>query len=135
MITPISSNSNLVATQQKAQAELEQNTFNQVLDKARQAQDDKKLKEACQELESVFLYQALSAMRSTVPANPLLGRSQAEDIFQGMLDQEVTKSASKSGGIGLADILYRQLKQTVSQEKETSTAETSTTDKVNTVQK
>lgn len=118
MIRPISSNSNLIATQEKAQAELEQSTFNQVLDKARKADDDKRLKEACQEMESVFLYQVLSAMRSTVPPNPLLGRSQAEEIFQSMLDQELTKSASKTGSIGLAEILYKQLKQAMTLQKE-----------------
>ncbi|MGE5379575.1 MAG: rod-binding protein [Methylocystaceae bacterium] len=128
MIKPIGSNSNLIATQQKAEAELEQNNFDQVLKKAGQAQDDKKLKEACQELESVFLYQMLSAMRSTLSPNPLLGRSQAEEIFQGMLDQEVTKNASKTGTVGLADILYNQLKQTMTQQKNPGPAQTQTTD-------
>ncbi|MGE5454230.1 MAG: rod-binding protein [Methylocystaceae bacterium] len=133
MITPVSSNSNLIATQQKATAELEQNTFNQVLDKTRQAQDDKQLKAACQEMESVFLYQVMSTMRSTVPPNPLLGRSQAEDIFQGMLDQEVTKNAAKTGSIGLAEMLYGQLKQTLTQKSDpqsvtTPAVKTETTD-------
>lgn len=120
MISPVSSNSNIAATQQKAAAELEQSTFNQVLDKARKANDEKRLKESCQEMESVFLNQVLSAMRSTVPANPLLGRSQAEEIFQSMLDQELTKSASKTGSVGLADILFQQLKQTLDQQPASS---------------
>lgn len=127
MINPVSSNSNLMATQQKAAAELEKNTFNQVLQKTQQAQDDKSLLEACQELESVFLNQIMSVMRSTVPANALLGRSQAEEIFQGMLDQEYAKSASKTGSIGLAEIIFRQLKQSTdtTPASETPTAPTS----------
>jgi len=131
MIKPISSNSNLVATQQKAAAELEQSSFNKVLDKARQAEDDKRLREACQEMESVFLNQVLSTMRSTVPPNALLGRSQAEDIFQGMLDQEYAKSASKTGSIGLAEIIFRQLKQTMDTAQEIDSAANPTAPKTN----
>lgn len=131
MIRPISSNSNLAATQQKADAELAESTFNQVLDKARRADDEKRLKESCQEMESVFLNQVLSVMRSTVPANPLLGRSQAEEIFQSMLDQELTKSAAKTGTIGLAEILFKQLKQTLDQQPKTSSEVNSSVDTTN----
>jgi len=72
-------------------------------------EQDKALKNACLEFESIFIYQMLSAMRSTVPENELIPEGQGEKVFKTMLDQEYSSQMSKAGGIGLADILYKQL--------------------------
>lgn len=77
-----------------------------------QAQDEAKLKEACQQLESVFLNQMLAQMRKCAGSENggLLGGGQGEQMFQGMLDQERAKAWSQDGGVGLASILFEQMK-------------------------
>lgn len=71
--------------------------------------DDKKLKSVCREMESVFLNIMLTRMRATVPKSDLLPDRSKEEIMQSMLDSEMTKSMAQAGGIGIADMLYRQL--------------------------
>lgn len=72
--------------------------------------DDKKLREAAQEFESILTFTMLKHMREAVPKSDLL-KSSAEEIYQSMMDQEVTKSAAKTKGLGIADMLYRQFSQ------------------------
>lgn len=90
---------------------VESSSFEEALKKAAESGDDEKLKEACQEFESVFLNMMLSTMRKTIPDGGLTEKSQATETFESMLDQEYSKSLSKSGGIGLADVLAKQLKK------------------------
>lgn len=71
--------------------------------------EDAKLKTACKDMEAVFLNMMLTQMRATVPKGNLLGESSGEKIIQSLLDTELTKNMSQAGGIGLADMLYRQL--------------------------
>lgn len=73
------------------------------------AGQDKKLKQACQDFESVFMGFVLKGMRKTVQKSDLFGSNKAEDMFTDMMDDEVCKSASKSNSMGIADLLYRQL--------------------------
>lgn len=74
-----------------------------------------KLKEACQEFESLLLGQMLSQMRTSVEVmkSNLFGEGKDEEVFASFLDQERAKAWSQSGGIGLASILYQQLKNTI----------------------
>ena len=75
------------------------------------AEEDKKMREACQGMEAVFLNLMLSRMRDTVPKSGLTGSSSQENIMRSMLDTEMTKNLAQTGGIGLADMIYRQLLQ------------------------
>lgn len=84
-------------------------SFAQTLDSASK-QNDKKLYESCQELESVFVARVFDSMRATISRSELLSRGFADDVFESMLYDEYAKNVSKSGSIGLADILYKQLK-------------------------
>ncbi|MBQ7529273.1 rod-binding protein [bacterium] len=76
------------------------------------AQDETKLREACQQLESVFLNQMLAQMRKCAGGEEggLMGGGQGEQMFSGMLDQERAKAWSENGGVGLASILFEQMK-------------------------
>ena len=73
------------------------------------AKQDKELKEACKGFEAMFLSMMYKEMRATVPENTLFGKSNAEKIFEDMRDNEMMKNVADSGGIGLADMMYRQL--------------------------
>ncbi|MDT8903772.1 rod-binding protein [Anaeroselena agilis] len=75
----------------------------------RDAKEDAKLKAACTEMEAVFLNLLLKEMRKAVPKGGLVGNSSQEDIMRSLLDSELTKNMAQSGGVGLADMLYRQL--------------------------
>lgn len=67
-----------------------------------------KLREACEGFESIFIQKMWQEMRNAVPkTNLLTGRE--ERFWQDMYDQELSKSMTKAGGIGLADMMYEQL--------------------------
>ena len=71
--------------------------------------EDQKLREACKDFESVFVRQLLSEMRATVPKSDLLG-SREEEIYQDMLDTEMSKDIGRAGTLKLGDLLYDQLR-------------------------
>ncbi len=77
------------------------------------------LHEASRQFEAVFLNQMLKAMRETVGDGGLIEKSQGEEIFQGMLDEEWSKSlAGRHGSRGLSEMLYRQLSRQMGIEEE-----------------
>ena len=82
-----------------------------------------RLKAASEEFEAIFVNQMLSAMRKTVGEGSLIPKSNAQEIFEGMLDEEWSrKLAGKSGPGGLSEILYRQLSRQMGIEEESGTA-------------
>jgi|YNPMSStandDraft_1061717.scaffolds.fasta_scaffold00961_2 flagellar protein FlgJ len=76
-------------------------------------QDERKLKEACQDFEAIFIKQVLDGMRKTVPRTELLERNLGEEIFEDMLYTEYAKIMSRRGALGIADLLFRQLSPTI----------------------
>lgn len=80
-----------------------------VVNEAASGKNDKELKEACKGFEAMFLGMMYKAMRQTVPEDKLFGESNGQKIFQDMRDEELMKSVAETGGIGLADMMYRQL--------------------------
>lgn len=69
------------------------------------------IKKVAQEFESLFLNQMLSAMRSAneVFAEGNFLNSNESKTYQDMHDQQLALTLSKNQGIGLADVLSRQL--------------------------
>lgn len=84
------------------------------------------LREASRQFEAVFLNQMLKAMRETVGDGGLINKSQGEEVFTGMLDEEWSKQlAGRHGASGLSEILYRQLARQMGLEQDpTSTTPT-----------
>ena len=74
---------------------------------------DKDLKKACEGFEAMFLNMMYRQMRATVPEDTLFGESNALKIFQDMRDDERMKNVAAGGGIGIADMMYKQLKPQV----------------------
>lgn len=70
-----------------------------------------KLKDACVQFEAMFLDLMYKEMRKTVPEDSLLGDSNADNILRSMHDTEMTKNLAQAGGVGLADMLYRQIQK------------------------
>lgn len=76
------------------------------------SKDEQALRKACQDFESVFIHMMLKSARSTVPEGGLVEKSNGTKIFEDMFDQEISKNISTSddGGIGIAKMLYEQMK-------------------------
>ncbi|MDR1160073.1 MAG: rod-binding protein [Syntrophomonadaceae bacterium] len=71
--------------------------------------NEKKLMESCQQLEALFINKVMEAMRATVSYSDLVNRGLATDIWESMLFEEYAEQASKTGNIGIAQMLYKQL--------------------------
>lgn len=69
----------------------------------------KRLKNACQDFEAMFLANMLKSMRKTVEKTNLFGSDSGEETFQEMMDNEVSKAAAKTSSMGIADLMYRQV--------------------------
>jgi len=61
--------------------------------------------------EGIFFQQMMEAMRKTVPESGFLPHGFAEGIQESMFDQAVADAGSKSGSLGIAMNIYRQLEQ------------------------
>ena len=72
-------------------------------------EESKKLREACEGFEAMFLDIMFKEMRNTVPENTLFGQSHGEKIWHQMLDTELMQNVAKSGGVGIADMMYDNL--------------------------
>jgi len=93
-------------------------SFEQILGKAQLNKDDEKLKEACREMEAYFIQQLFKTMKtSTQLGEGIITKGQHEEIFEDMLIEEQSKEATKAGGIGLADMLYKQLSKEFASEQ------------------
>ena len=71
---------------------------------------DEALKKACRDFESIFTYQLLKSMRSTIDKCDLFHGGQGEEIYESLLDQELSKNIAGGGSNSLSELLYRQLK-------------------------
>ncbi len=83
-------------------------TEGQGLKKASQA-EKRRLKAACQGFEAIFLHEMLKSMRRTIPKSGLLDGGLRDRIYESMFDEAVSKSLSRRGALGIADMLYNQL--------------------------
>jgi len=71
---------------------------------------DEELIETCRQFESLFVNQLLKEMRKTVPKDGIIPQSQEEEMFTGMFDEEVSKMIASSGRMGMAEMLFDQLR-------------------------
>ncbi|MBL4760176.1 MAG: rod-binding protein [Mariprofundaceae bacterium] len=72
---------------------------------------NKELWDVSVKFEAVFFQQMMSAMRKTVPDSGFLAHGFAQDVQESMFDQAVADAGSKSGGLGIALSIYRQLER------------------------
>ncbi len=84
-------------------------TEGHVVNEAATSKEDQELKSACKGFEAMFLNMMYKQMRATVPADTLFGESNAKKVYQEMHDEKLMDSIADGGGVGLADMLYKQL--------------------------
>ncbi|MFC1618629.1 rod-binding protein [Candidatus Neomarinimicrobiota bacterium] len=88
---------------QNSQARLEELQSPQV--RGSRPKDDGKLWKACQDFESMFMGYIIKSMEKTLPQGSLSGSGISDMMF----DQVMGSALSEGGGIGLAELLYRDL--------------------------
>ena len=90
------------------QAQTDATKFESILKKAFDDGDKKKLKDACDEFESVMLQILYKQMKATVPESDFIEKSSARTMFEDMLDETLMERGSHRG-MGISDMMYRQL--------------------------
>lgn len=73
------------------------------------APPDARLEQACADMEALFVSYLFKSMRASIPESGLLDGGHAEDIYTAMLDEEVAHQLSRQGGLGVQQMLRRQL--------------------------
>lgn len=71
--------------------------------------DKARMRAAAQDFEAVFINSMLSQMYTGIDGDGPFGGSGATGVWRSLLTQEYAKSFTKSGGLGIADHVYRSL--------------------------
>ena len=110
MVSSISGiNNNMDLNIKASKSKAEQNGFAEILQQVQGEKDEKKLMEACRNLESVFVNMMFKQMQSTVEKTGLTDGGFGEEIYNDMLIEKYAEEASKGSGLGLAQVMYKQL--------------------------
>ena len=48
-------------------------------------------------------------MRQTIPQSGLSGPGAGKEVYQSLMDQELSKSMAKKGGLRIGEMVYRQM--------------------------
>jgi Rod binding domain-containing protein len=74
----------------------------------------KKLHDAATQLEGVFVGMLFKEMHSTLPKDTIFGKqSNADDMWQSMLDEKQADAIAKTGSFGIAKMVESQLRASV----------------------
>lgn len=93
---------------------VEQDSFEKKLQNAIDNNNEEQLKAACKEFEGIMLSMIYKQMKNAIPKSDLIPSDAGRDIFESMLDEALMEEASNGRGVGLADVLYKQLSRNLS---------------------
>ena len=114
-ISSINLGNTLTSQLQLQKVQDEGKDFEAVLSEAVENKDDKALKEACKEIEQYMLSSIFKQMKaSTQVGERLIEKGDYEEMFEDYLVDEQCKTMCEAGGVGLADMMYKQLSGTYS---------------------
>ena len=102
-------NNNMNLNIKASQSNAEQNGFEEILQQIQGEKDEKKLMDACRNLESVFVNMMFKQMQSTVEKTGLTDGGFGEEIYNDMLTEKYSEEATKGSGLGLAQVMFKQL--------------------------
>ena len=105
----------------KAQGEID--ALKKSATSAQEKGDLEALKKVSKEFEEVFINMMLKAMRNTIEDGGLVEKSNQRGIFEGMLDEEFAKKMVENNGIGIQEMMVRQMSRYVESDKLTNPAE------------
>lgn len=69
---------------------------------------DKDMEKVARDFESVFVNKLFETMRKAIPKSDLLNSS-AIEMYQSLMDQEMAKKMSERKGMGLGEMVYKDL--------------------------
>jgi flagellar protein FlgJ len=81
-----------------------------------------RLKKACRDLEEVFMRHLVRELHVTGSKDPSLDAAPGSDIYEAMAEEALSSTLTDAGGIGLADLLYRQMQGALAAEQAKETA-------------
>lgn len=67
------------------------------------------LREVAEQFESIFIQQMLKSMRDASFGDPYFPEEGAHGLYRDLFDQQVSSDMASQGGVGLADMIVRQL--------------------------
>jgi peptidoglycan hydrolase FlgJ len=70
--------------------------------------DAKAIRQVAQQFESLFARMMIKSMRDAIGKDPIFG-SDSQQMYQGMFDNQLSLELTKGRGLGLSDMLMRQL--------------------------
>lgn len=73
------------------------------------ANADKAARQTAEAFEAMFVSQLLGQMFKGVSAAPPFGGGAGEQVYRDMLGEQYAKTIARSGGIGIADDIHRQI--------------------------
>ncbi|MBL0714176.1 MAG: rod-binding protein [Desulfosarcina sp.] len=68
-----------------------------------------RLKQACADFEALLIQKLFQTMRASIPKSGLIDSGPAEEIYTGMLDQQVAQDLALQGGLGLSAQIKEQI--------------------------
>ena len=71
--------------------------------------EERRLRSTAHEIESIFLSHMLKTMREASGPNGGLLSGKGQRIYKEMMDDHMGRAMAKAGGIGLADLLVRDV--------------------------
>lgn len=110
---------NTFDTARSTSSKVTEDNFEKRLREAVAKGDESQLKEVCHQFESLFISMLFKQMKATVPKSDYLGNDTASDIYKSMLDDQLCEVASQRG-IGLGDMMYKQLSKKYKKEDSAS---------------
>lgn len=64
---------------------------------------------AADEFEAIFISEMLKGMSVGIKTDGPFGGGQSEEIYRDLMNEELGKTMTKSGGIGISDAIYREM--------------------------
>ena len=99
-----------ISPQNSILPQMEQSRLSQLSDLASPgtSKTNEQLKSLSKQFKSLFVHQLLKSMRSTVQKAGLFD-SHATKMYESLHDEEIARLMTEQKGIGLADVIYRDL--------------------------
>ena len=129
-ITNVSSLLSMGQELAKSTTEASGEDFQSALTKAIQSNDDEALKESCDEMEaymlSMMFKQMKKCMLSDDDEDALIPKGDYTSTFENTMIDTMAEKMVEAGGLGLSDVMYKQIKNTYSAQVQMSVAEQQT---------
>lgn len=113
-------NPTLQGEQLKAQLSQEKEAiqgFEAAYQKALETGDKSDLEKVAKDFEVLFINMLMKSMRTTIGDSGLVEKSNQREIFESMLDEAYAERMADAGGVGIGDLIVKQLDRYVQAEK------------------